>query len=415
MNRRSACYGTVGHLYNAPVLHYPIAGMSVLRGLLGASVLSCALLAIPVARARAQRAHEVQAGQTFSSIARQHRVSVWDLALENRMEPTSQLRAGQTLSVPQRGVTYVRPGQTLSHIARAHGCSVATLQRMNALQGSGNVRAGSRIQLPGFMPAESAAIDRDWGVSERPGWVVLQGRVAGAAPQTVAVELVDAGGQVRLKGLRALGAAMRRDEQGPAQSVHPRLAVLLSKIADHFGGRAIRVVSGFREAGGYTRESSRHVQGRAADIQVAGVPHRAVFEYCRSLVQTGCGYYPQSVFVHVDVREQHAQWVDWSAPGMRARYGTLERPYRRRERKSRERPHIGRRVSRPEEVPLLVEVVNKHNHVVRVADERAPVPGAPAETQDAIDDGTEHVTEHGIEHAGEEPADELDQTGSNAI
>jgi hypothetical protein len=246
--------------------------------------------------------------------------------------------------------------------------------------------------------------------------------------------MVDASGKVRVKGLRALAAAMRRHEQGPVQSVHPRLAVLLSKIADHFGGRAIRVVSGFREGGGYTRESSRHLQGRAADIQVAGVPHRAVFEYCRSLAQTGCGYYPQSVFVHVDVREQHAQWVDWSAPGMRARYGTLERPYRRRERKSRERPHIGRRVSRPEEVPLRVEVVNKHNHVVRVADERAPDPGAPEEAADAIDDGTDHGTEHGTEHAGDDAADEphvvgdersappsrrsrpeLDHAGANAI
>jgi hypothetical protein len=113
------------------------------------------------------------------------------------------------------------------------------------------------------------------------------------------------------------------------------------------------------------------VQGRAADIQVAGVPHRAVFELCRSLPQTGCGYYPRSVFVHVDVREQHAQWVDWSEPGGRARYGTLERPYRRSERKRPNRPRVGRHVSRPDALPLIVEVVNKQNAVVRVADERS--------------------------------------------
>lgn len=323
------------------------------------------LLVATAGRAHAQRAHEVRPGQTLSAIARRHGVAVWDLALENDMQPTSSLRAGQTLRVPQRGVTYVRPGQTLSHIARAHDCSVQTLQRLNGLGSAERVRAGSVIRLPGFEPPEAAAIDRDWGPPKAPGWLKLDGRNASAE-----VEMVDAAGKVRLKGLRALGAVMQRNESGTAQGVHPRLAMLLSKISDHFGGQPIRVISGFREAGGYTRESSRHLQGRAADIQVADVPHRAVFELCRSLPQTGCGYYPRSVFVHVDVREQQAQWVDWSEPGGRARYGTLERPYKRRERERANRPRVGRRVSRPELLPLVVEVVNKQNEVVRVADER---------------------------------------------
>jgi uncharacterized protein YcbK (DUF882 family) len=323
------------------------------------------LLAMLPAAAVAQRAHEVRPGESFSAIARRHKVDVWDLALENDMEPKSPLRAGQTLRVPQRGTTYVRPGQTLSHIARAHDCSVEALQRLNGLRGSDRVRAGSVIRLPGFQPVEAQAIDRDWGEPQARGWVKLDGRNASAE-----VEMVDANGKVRLKGLRELGAVMQRHEDGTPKSVHPRLAMLLSKISDHFGGRPIRVISGFREAGGYTQESSRHLQGRAADIQVAGVPHRAVFEFCRSLRQTGCGYYPRSVFVHVDVREQHVQWVDWSEPGGRARYGTLDRPYKRRERARRDRARIGRKVSRPDELPLVVEVVNKQNAIVRVADER---------------------------------------------
>ena len=342
----------------------------VLRGLLIAGL----LLAAAAGRVAAQRAHAVQPGQTFSSIARRYGVDVWDLALENDLEPASPLRAGQTLRVPPRGVTYVRPGQTLSHIARAHDCSVEALQRLNGLRSTEHVRAGSLIRLPGFEPPEAAAIDRDWGEPQAPGWVKVDGRSTSAE-----VEMIDADGKVRLKGLRALAAVMRRHEEGPPQSVHPRLAVLLTKISDHFGGRPIRVISGFREAGGYTRESSRHLQGRAADIQVAGVPHRAVFEFCRSLRQTGCGYYPRSVFVHVDVREQHAQWVDWSEPGGRARYGTLDRPYKRRELRRPDRARVGRRVSRPDELPLIVEVVNKQNAVVRVADERADPASADAE------------------------------------
>lgn len=330
---------------------------------------------IPVAAA--QRAHEVKPGQTFSAIARRYKVDIWDLALENRMQPTSKLRVGQMLTVPPRGVTYVRPGQTLSHIAKTHGCSVDALQRLNGLRGTTRVRAGSRIKLPGFMPAD--VIKRDWGKPERPGFVELQGRTG-----RVEVEMVDADGKLRLKGLRALAVVMRRHEDDPTPSVHPRLAVLLSKISDHFGGREIRVISGFREAGGYTRESSRHTQGRAADIQVIGVPPRAIWEYCRSLAQTGCGLYPHNVFVHVDVREHAGQWVDWSAPGMRSRYGTLDRSYRRRERGKPDRPRVGRHVTRRDEVPLVVEVFNKYNTVVRVVDER-PGESEPPEQQPVVD------------------------------
>jgi len=340
--------------------------VTVMGRTLPALLVAGLLLVTTADRAHAQRAHEVRPGQTLSSIAKRHGVDLWDLALENDMQPTSPLRAGQTLRVPQRGVTYVRPGQTLSHIARTHDCSVQTLQRLNGLGSSERVRAGSVIRLPGFEPPQAAAIDRDWGPPKAPGWVKLDGRTGSAE-----VEMIDVDGNVRLKGLRALGAVMQRNESGTAQGAHPRLAMLLSKISDHFGGQPIRVISGFREAGGYTRESSRHVQGRAADIQVAGVPHRAVFEFCRSLPQTGCGYYPRSVFVHVDVREHHAQWVDWAEPGGRARYGTLERPYKRRERDRPNRPRVGRHVSRPDALPLIVEVVNKQNAVVRVADERS--------------------------------------------
>src|SRR5262249_40692880 len=76
------------------------------------------------------------------------------------------------------------------------------------------------------------------------------------------------------------------------------------------------------------------------------------WDYCRSLTATGCGYYPRSTFVHVDVREPYAQWVDWSAPGQRPRYGNLHGAWRRH------RPHerVSRSVTRPNEVPLVPEL-----------------------------------------------------------
>jgi hypothetical protein len=127
---------------------------------------------------------------------------------------------------------------------------------------------------------------------------------------------------------------------------------------------------------------------------VQGVPRRALWEYCRTLAQTGCGFYPRSVFVHVDVRAQAATWVDWSMPGARPRYGTLDRPYRRRELKRPDRPRIGRKVTRPDEVPLVVEVVNRQNTVVRTVDEHV---------------GTEQAAgEAPLEHAATDAADAAD-------
>jgi uncharacterized protein YcbK (DUF882 family) len=313
--------------------------------------------------AQAQRYHTVRQGQSLSKIAKRYRVHVWDLALANDLTPKSKLSIGKSLMVPPRGVTYVRPGQTLSHIARAHKVSVKELMRLNRIRKQGRVRVGQRIALPGFLSEK--ARDRDWGEPDNPGHVKLRRR---DAQQTL--ELDDGQGRVRLKGLRELARLMRRHEDDDVQSVHPRLALLLARISDHFGGREIVLVSGFREAGGYTRESSRHLAGRAADIQVRGVPRRLVWEFCKSLAQTGCGFYPRSVFVHVDVRERHGQWVDWSGPGKRPRYGTLRGPYRRRQRRDPNRPRETRRVTRAELIPLVVEVVDRRNQVVNTFDER---------------------------------------------
>ena len=340
------------------------------------ALLLCSL--VVSGHARAQRLHTVLPGETLSSIARRHRLRAADLAAANGMAPSRPLREGETLELPPQGVTYVRAGQTLSQIARTHDCTVAELQRLNRLRPSAQLREGAMLKLPGFAPAE--VVERDWGPPAQPGSVTFTAE-AGA----VQVELVDSAGRVRLKGLRALADAMHRDTQIESRHVHPRLAVLIAKVSDHFGGRPITVISGFREAGGRTTGTSRHVAGRAADIQVAGVPARLLWDYCRSLAQTGCGLYPNSVFVHLDVREQPAQWIDWSRPGKRARYGTLRRAYRRNERKSPTRERVTRKITAPDEVPLAVVVVNRTNDVVHAVDESQTPTAEP--DAGAADDG----------------------------
>jgi hypothetical protein len=46
-----------------------------------------------------------------------------------------------------------------------------------------------------------------------------------------------------------------------------------------------------------------------------------VSRFARSLERTGVGFYPNSVFTHVDVRHRQAYWIDRSAPGEPADYG----------------------------------------------------------------------------------------------
>jgi uncharacterized protein YcbK (DUF882 family) len=48
---------------------------------------------------------------------------------------------------------------------------------------------------------------------------------------------------------------------------------------------------------------SYHVQGRAADIKVADVPPKAVFDYLSEVYKDSFGFICYDTFVHVDTRE----------------------------------------------------------------------------------------------------------------
>ena len=343
------------------------------------------------ASVQAQRSHTVRAGQSMSRIARRYHVNVWDLALANRMRPSATLRPGQELTVPPRGVIYVRPGQTLSHIARAHDSTVAELRRLNRLRGG--LRAGQRLVLPGYEAATPRA-PRSWGAPETPGLARIRRR-----EDPVQIQLLDSERRVTRAGAQRLAQLMRRHDDDAAAMPNPRLVALLAAISDHFGGRQITLVSGRRPAVGRTRETSRHVSGSATDIRVAGVPRRQLWDYCRTLAHTGCGYYPRSTFVHVDVRDQAAQWVDWSRPGRRARYGNLARTWPRFCRNPRRRRHRAcrresRRVTAPGDVPAEVQLTEE-------AQALYPAEGAPTDAEHPDVDEYETASDDEEDEAGE--------------
>jgi uncharacterized protein YcbK (DUF882 family) len=116
-------------------------------------------------------------------------------------------------------------------------------------------------------------------------------------------------------------AKFLRAKSGADHAIDVRLVTLVAAVSDHFGGREVNVVSGFRpySPGQYARHSN-HNEGRAIDFSIKGIANETVRDFCRTLRNVGVGYYPNSLFVHLDVRDKNTYWVDYAAPGQAPRY-----------------------------------------------------------------------------------------------
>lgn len=108
-----------------------------------------------------------------------------------------------------------------------------------------------------------------------------------------------------------------RDKNTDAEHpIDPRLIKLIYKLADTLKARQVNIISGYREPNGEQRFESRHCKGKAADIIIPGVPLAVVARKARALGHVGVGFYPNSGFVHLDVRKKRSYfWVDRSGPG----------------------------------------------------------------------------------------------------
>lgn len=274
------------------------------------------LVVLCAAPTRADTEHRVRSGQTLGVIARRYHVAAAVIARANGLRATSTLRIGQVLVIPTGETVEATRGQTLATIARTHGVTPAELASVNGLRPNARVRAGQRLVIPGGGEGGGTGSDAGWGRPRNPGIVTLQ-RLG--TRESYRGRLVDSRGRANANARRQLTRLMR-DDDGRVLAPNPRLLQTLVRVSDHFGGRRIHIVSGFRRPGGYTRDTSRHTQGAAMDIRIEGVPITAIRDYCRSLSNTGCGYYPRSRFVHVDTRDHSEYWIDWSGPGQAPQY-----------------------------------------------------------------------------------------------
>jgi len=105
-------------------------------------------------------------------------------------------------------------------------------------------------------------------------------------------------------------------------AMDPRLVRLLYQTGRHWPGQRLEVVSGYRSPSVAKNPRSPHMKGLACDFRVAGVKNTELRDYLRqNLKKVGVGYYPNSSFVHLDVRkDRSAFWIDYSGPGERSLY-----------------------------------------------------------------------------------------------
>ncbi len=104
-------------------------------------------------------AYKVQRGDTLSSIAGDHKISLSDLADLNNFAANKSLMAGQTIKVPAISKTpdsyTVQSGDSLSAIASKYNLPVAKLADLNGLSSNAGVFVGQKLQLTGDAPASN--------------------------------------------------------------------------------------------------------------------------------------------------------------------------------------------------------------------------------------------------------------------
>jgi uncharacterized protein YcbK (DUF882 family) len=111
--------------------------------------------------------------------------------------------------------------------------------------------------------------------------------------------------------LRTLNHFLRDHYSGDIGLIDPQLFDLLHRVKTELGARRpFQVISGYRcpttnqalrtMRGGGVATRSLHMDGKAIDIRLPGVPLSELRDAAMSLRAGGVGYYPREQFVHVD-------------------------------------------------------------------------------------------------------------------
>lgn len=257
----------------------------------------------------AEVTHTVQKGHTIEAIAHRYHVTVKAIVDANHLADPKHLKPGQVLVIPGADKPKKKTEKEKAAEKAAEKAEIAKLP--DKLEGAQRQRDGSFRVAAAFVETK--------GERKEHGHVESDSIHAVRLGEDFHIRVKDTHGHIPPSALMAFEHLMRQND-----NVHvpdPRLVALVGIVSNHFGGKTIEVVSGFRA---YTPTQytphSNHNYGKAFDFRIRGVPNEALRDFCRTLRNAGCGYYPNSTFVHMDVRDTKAYWVDLSRPGEAPRY-----------------------------------------------------------------------------------------------
>ena len=325
------------------------------------------------------KVHTVYSGQRLGSIAKRYNVSVEELCQANGISSRDPIKPGQKLIIPgtddgsdsksgadsktpetekDTGPTkpagaakihVVAKGHTLAAISGRYAVTVGAIENANGISRRDALSVGQKLVIPhktdkdgayarkqrlrGHFDEQTKSKDdkedggREKSSSGKGGEATWQKYVKPAWKRGY-IEIFRYGrswkGYVIGPTNEVLGHAsnkinyvMGAKEDGPR--VDPKLIRLISAISDKFGGRPMRIVSGYRTKSFVA--ASKHKEGKAIDFSIPGVPNEALRDYLRTIKGVGVGYYPNSSFVHLDVRGYNSYWVDYAGPGEAPRKG----------------------------------------------------------------------------------------------
>lgn len=148
------------------------------------------------------------------------------------------------------------------------------------------------------------------------------------------VNIYNDDGSFNVQALAEINHIFKCRRSGLEHDIDTRLVTILSHVYDHFGGKRIELLSGYRFQ---RRTTSNHFHGAAADIRIPGIDPRKIRSYVETLDAggMGVGWYPNVGFVHVDVRLPPSyRWIDYSRSNPDARDRMLPRGFKRKDPES---------------------------------------------------------------------------------
>ncbi len=257
-------------------------------------IVAALVLASAATPARADVTHIVAKGHTVEAIAHRYHVPVKSILDANHLKANTRLKIGETLTIP--GVTASKTdAKGAKTVAFVTGRGKSGLSKEAAKP----VVYAMRPKTPGIVHATRLATS-----------------------ESVAIKISDRKNKVAPTALKSF-ERMMRSSGNLSHPIEPRLVALVSVVSNHFGSRPLQIISGFRPYAPTQHTShSNHNVGHAIDFRIAGVPNEVVRDYCRTLRNVGVGYYPNSTFVHLDVRDTSSFWIDFSKPGESPRYNS---------------------------------------------------------------------------------------------